>query len=130
MPILRVKKELKSLKTGQIIELWSTDPGSKKDMPDFAKKQGDEFLGYVDEAGLSYTIPQGAYYVMVDCSAFGVTDDNEFCRWMAREVGVAAVPGSSFFHEPVNHLIRLHFSRSEAILAETGLRLKKLKSLI
>ena len=67
---------------------------------------------------------------MVDCSAFGVTDDNEFCRWMAREVGVCAVPGSSFFHEPVNHLIRLHFSRSEEILAETGKRLKKLKSLI
>ena len=96
---------------------------------DYTRKR-DLFLGYLDEAGLSYTIPQGAYYVMVDCSAFGVTDDNEFCRWMAREVGVAAVPGSSFFHEPVNHLIRLHFSRSEAILAETGKRLKKLKSLI
>jgi aminotransferase len=93
-------------------------------------RKRDLFLGYLDAAGLSYTVPQGAYYVMVDCSALGVTDDNEFCRWMAREVGVAAVPGSSFFHEPVNHLIRLHFSRSEAILAETGLRLKKLKSLM
>ncbi len=96
---------------------------------DYTRKR-DLFLGYLDAAGLSYTIPQGAYYVMVDCSAFGVTDDNEFCRWMAREIGVAAVPGSSFFREPVNHLIRLHFSRSEAILAETGLRLKKLRSLI
>ena len=67
---------------------------------------------------------------MGDCSAFGVTDDNEFCRWMAKEVGVAAVPGSSFFHEPVNHLIRLHFSRSEEILAETGKRLKQLKALV
>ena len=56
---------------------------------------------------------------MVDCAEFGVTDDNQFCRWMAKEVGVAAVPGSSFFHEPVNHLIRLHFSRNEEILAET-----------
>ncbi len=60
MPILRVKKELKSLEKGQIIELWSTDPGSKKDMPDFAKKQGDEFLGYVDEAGYTkYLIKKG-----------------------------------------------------------------------
>ena len=59
-PILRVKKELKSLKTGQIIELWSTDPGSKKDMPDFAKKQGNEFLGYADEAGYTkYLIKKG-----------------------------------------------------------------------
>jgi len=95
---------------------------------DYTRKR-DFFLGCLDEAGLVYTKPQGAYYVMVDCTAFGVKDDREFCRWMAREVGVAAVPGSSFFHEPVNHLIRLHFSRSEAILAETGKRLQKLKSL-
>ena len=95
---------------------------------DYTRKR-DFFLGCLDEAGLDYTKPQGAYYVMVDCTAFGVKDDREFCRWMAREVGVAAVPGSSFFHEPVNHLIRLHFSRSEATLAETGKRLQKLKSL-
>ena len=92
---------------------------------DYAAKR-DLFLGYLDEAGLSYTTPQGAYYVMVDCSAFGVTDDVSFCRWMARTVGVAAVPGSSFFHEPVHQFVRLHFSRSEEILAETGRRLKKL----
>jgi aspartate/methionine/tyrosine aminotransferase len=96
---------------------------------DYTRKR-DLFLQCLDEAGLTYTKPQGAYYVMVDCSPFGVTDDYEFCRWMAREVGVAAVPGSSFFHEPVNHLIRLHFSRSEEILTETGRRLSKLKSLI
>jgi len=95
---------------------------------DYTRKR-DFFLGCLDEAGLVYTKPQGAYYVMVDLTPFGVRDDREFCRWMAREVGVAAVPGSSFFHEPVNHLIRLHFSRSEAILAETGKRLQKLKSL-
>ncbi len=96
---------------------------------DYTRKR-DLFLGCLDEAGLSYTTPHGAYYVMVDCTAFGVTDDNKFCHWMAREVGVAAVPGSSFFHEPVNHLIRLHFSKTEAVLAETGKRLKKLKTLI
>jgi len=96
---------------------------------DYTRKR-DLFLGYLDAAGLTYTQPQGAYYVMVDCTDFGVTNDNEFCRWMAKEVGVAAVPGSSFFHEPVNHLIRLHFSRSEEILAETGQRLKRIQSLI
>jgi aminotransferase len=96
---------------------------------DYTRKR-DLFLGCLDAAGLSYTTPNGAYYVMVDCTAFGVTDDNKFCHWMAREVGVAAVPGSSFFHEPVNHLIRLHFSRAEEILVETGKRLKRLKALI
>jgi tRNA 2-thiouridine synthesizing protein A len=60
MPILRVKKELKGMKKGEVVELWSTDPGSKKDMPDFAKKQGEEFLGYVDEAGYTrYLIKNG-----------------------------------------------------------------------
>jgi aspartate/methionine/tyrosine aminotransferase len=96
---------------------------------DYTRKR-DLFLRCLDEAGLAYTQPQGAYYVMVDCSEFGVTDDLEFCRWLARAVGVAAVPGSSFFHEPVNHLIRLHFSRSEPILAEAGKRLQRLKSLL
>ena len=95
---------------------------------DYTRKR-DLFLAYLDEAGLTYTKPQGAYYVMVDCRPFGVQDDQEFCRWMAREIGVAAVPGSSFFHEPVHHLIRLHFSRSEEILAETGRRLQNLKKL-
>jgi aminotransferase len=94
---------------------------------DYTRKR-DLFLGYLDEAGLRYTTPQGAYYVMVDCSDLGVTDDTAFCRWMAEKIGVAAVPGSSFFHEPVNHLIRLHFSRSEEILAETGRRLLQLKT--
>jgi aminotransferase len=96
---------------------------------DYSRKR-ELFTAYLDEAGLAYTKPQGAYYVMVDCAAYGIKNDKEFCRWMAKEVKVAAVPGSSFFHEPVNHLIRLHFSRSDDILAETGRRLLKMKSLI
>lgn len=95
---------------------------------DYTRKR-DLFLACLDEAGLSYTRPQGTYYVMVDCTAYGVNNDREFCRWLAKEIGVGAVPGSSFFHEPVNHLIRLHFARSEEILAEVGKRLQKLKSL-
>lgn len=96
---------------------------------DYTRKR-ELFLGYLDEAGFSYSKPQGTYYVMVDCSAYGIRDDQEFCRWMAEKAGVAAVPGSSFFHEPVTHLIRLHFSRSEQILATLGERLQKLASLI
>jgi aspartate/methionine/tyrosine aminotransferase len=95
---------------------------------DYVRKR-DLFQGYLDAAGLSYTVPQGAYYVMVDVSAFGVTDDLAFCRWMAKEIGVAAVPGSSFFHEPVNYLIRLHFSRNTAILSQAGERLRRLSAL-
>jgi aspartate/methionine/tyrosine aminotransferase len=85
------------------------------------------FLRYLDEAGLRYSEPEGAYYVMIDISEFGWKDDTAFCEWMAREVGVAAVPGSSFFHEPVNHLIRLHFAKKSETLESAGERLLSLR---
>lgn len=81
------------------------------------------FLQYLDQAELEYSEPQGAYYVMVNIAEFGWTNDVEFCEWLAREVGVAAVPGSSFFHEPVNQLIRLHFAKREETLVAAGKRL-------
>ncbi len=90
----------------------------------------DLFLGYLDQAGLPYTVPQGAYYVLADVSGFKVTDDLAFCRWMAEKIGVAAVPGSSFFAEPVNHLIRFHFARKKKTLKECGNRLLKLKDAV
>jgi len=90
-------------------------------------RKRDLFLGGLREAGLPFTKPNGAYYVMVDVSEFGVTDDTAFCEWLAREVGVAAVPGSSFFHEPVNHLIRFHFAKQESTLQEAVHRLSLLR---
>jgi len=87
----------------------------------------DIFLGWLDNAGLSYTRPQGAYYVMVDVGEFGVTDDVAFCEWLARKVGVAAVPGSSFFREPVNNLIRFHFAKQPETLNAAGARLLTLR---
>lgn len=87
----------------------------------------DLFLAGLDSAGLRYTRPDGAYYVMVNVSEFGVKNDTEFCEWLARSVGVAAVPGSSFFREPVNHLIRFHFAKREATLREAVTRLAGLR---
>ena len=58
---------------------------------------------------------------------FSGWSDLQFCEWMIHEVGVAAVPGSSFFAEDVNNLIRLHFARSEESLTEAVARLQKLK---
>jgi len=88
------------------------------------------FLQYLDEASLRYTEPEGAYYVMIDISEFGWKDDTAFCEWMAREIGVAAVPGSSFFHEPVKHLIRLHFAKKSETLENAGERLLTLRKKI
>jgi aminotransferase len=86
-----------------------------------------KFLKYLDDAGLIYTEPEGAYYVMIDISEFGWKDDVSFCEWLARDVGIAAVPGSSFFHEPVNHLIRLHFAKRDETLAAAGERLLQVR---
>jgi len=93
---------------------------------DYTRRR-DTFLAYLDQAGLTYTQPEGAYYVLVDISEFNFTDDTSFCRWLAKEIGVAAVPGSSFFHEPVRHLIRFHFAKRLETLVEAGERLLRLK---
>ena len=87
----------------------------------------DVFLKYLDQAGLTYTRPQGAYYVLVDISEFGWADDTDFSEWLAREVGVAPVPGSSFFREPVRHLIRFHFAKQSPTLMAAGERLLALR---
>jgi aminotransferase len=85
------------------------------------------FLDALQHAGLRFTRPQGAYYVMVDISQFGWEGDVAFCEWLARKVGVAAVPGSSFFREPVRHLIRFHFAKRKETLAAAGERLLQLR---
>jgi aspartate/methionine/tyrosine aminotransferase len=87
----------------------------------------DFFIQGLEKLGLKYTVPQGAYYVLVDISEFGATSDLEFCEWMAREVGVAAVPGSSFFKEDINHLIRFHFAKNIETLSEALKRLESLR---
>ncbi len=85
------------------------------------------FLRGLKRAGLDYTVPQGAYYVMVNVSALSdAGDDVEFCEWMAREVGVAGVPGSSFFQEDVRDFVRFHFAKKVETLEEAARRLESL----
>jgi hypothetical protein len=86
----------------------------------------DLLLSGLDEIGIEHTNPQGAYYVLLDISRFGFDSDLEFCEVLARDVGVGAVPGSIFFHEPVNHLIRLHFAKKDETLQEALERLKRI----
>ena len=96
----------------------------------------DYFLEGMDRIGLKHNVPQGTYFVMVDISdylklpQFEGFSDLEFCEWMIKNIRVAAVPGSSFFKEDVNHLIRLHFAREEATIDEALERLSKLKELL
>ena len=88
----------------------------------------DLFLNGIKEFGLNYNEPQGAYFVLVDISEFGVSDDLEFCEWMAANVGVAAVPGSSFFKEDINNYIRFHFAKKDETLNAALERLSGLKA--
>ena len=87
----------------------------------------DILLGYLDRTGLDYTRPEGAYFVMVDISAFGFADDVKFAHWMTKEIGVAPVPGSSFFAPGENRYMRLNFAKKPATLHAAGERLLKLK---
>jgi aminotransferase len=94
------------------------------------------FLDGLDRIGLKHNVPQGTYFVMIDIQEYlnlpqfaGYTD-LEFCEWMIRNIGVAAVPGSSFFKEEVNNLIRLHFAREKSTMDEALNRLAKLQELV
>jgi aminotransferase len=87
----------------------------------------DVLLGYLDQTGLAYTRPEGAYFVMVDISPFGFANDIEFAHWMAREIGVAPVPGSVFFPAPEHRYIRLNFAKRPATLHAAGERLLRLR---
>ena len=110
----------------------------------------DVFTSGLRNLGLRFTEPQGAYFVLIDISEFGygrrsvsgvrescsdvkcaagTLPDEQFCIDMAQKVGVAAVPGSSFFREPVDHLVRLHFAKKDETLYEALNRLENLYKL-
>jgi aspartate/methionine/tyrosine aminotransferase len=88
----------------------------------------DVFLGYLRQTGLPFAEPHGAYFTLVDISSLGFAHDSEASEWLIKEVGVAGVAGSSFFHEPVHHLIRFHFAKNEETLHAAGEKLLRLKA--
>ena len=89
----------------------------------------DLFLRGLDALGIAHTDPQGAYYVLLDIGEYGYDSDITFCEDLAAKVGVGAVPGSSFFHEPVNHLIRMHFAKNDETLYGALNRLENIRTL-
>ncbi|MCL1879106.1 MAG: pyridoxal phosphate-dependent aminotransferase [Actinomycetia bacterium] len=86
------------------------------------------FLAGLDRLGIEHNTPEGAYYVMVDISEYGYASDLDFCEKLAERVGVGAVPGSSFFRENINHLIRLHFAKKNDTLNEALNRMEQMRS--
>ncbi|MBR6225152.1 MAG: aminotransferase class I/II-fold pyridoxal phosphate-dependent enzyme [Firmicutes bacterium] len=89
----------------------------------------DLFLKGLDDIGLVHNVPQGAYYVMMDCREFmkpGETD-LEFAERLCEKVGVGTVPGSSFFKEPVNDYVRFHFAKKDETLLKALDRLSSIR---
>ena len=86
---------------------------------DYAQKR-TLFMDILRRTGLSFTEPQGAYYAMLDISPLGFATDTAAAEWLIKEVGVAGVPGSSFFREPEQRYIRFHFAKKEATLRAAG----------
>jgi aminotransferase len=86
-------------------------------------------LTALGEAGFPVFRPQGAYYIMADIRPFGADDDSEFARFLTAEVGVAPVPGSSFYHDQAlgRTKIRFTFSKREETLRAAAERLLTLR---
>lgn len=90
--------------------------------------KNDLFINGLKELNIPHTEPQGAYYVMVDISEFGYDSDLDFCVDLIKNVGVAAVPGSSFFKEEENRYIRFHFAKKDETLLAALNRLKDMRT--
>lgn len=83
-------------------------------------------------AGLPVLSVEGAYFLMADVSGLGFSDDAGFCRWLTREVGVAAVPPSAFYADPAQAplLARFCFAKREDTIAQAAERLQRLPALL
>jgi aminotransferase len=93
-------------------------------------RRRDILLPYLAEAGFAFQPPEGAYYVMTDISGLTTAmDDTEFVRWMIENIGVSAVPGSSFCapRQRGRSLVRFMFAKREEILHAAGRRLLQLQ---
>lgn len=98
-----------------------------KELTNIYTKKRELFLSGLDSIGLKYFKPDGAYYVMVNIEEFGVGSDVAFAEKLIKEVGVAAVPGSSFFKEDVNTYIRFHFAKKPETLEAALERLDQIR---
>jgi aminotransferase len=91
----------------------------------------DILVPALQRAGFSPNVPEGAYYVLCDITPFGFDDDTAFAHWMVKTVGVAGVPGSSFYSRPElgRHLIRFTFCKTHDLLHAAAERLSQTRDL-
>lgn len=93
------------------------------------QKKRDFIVPVLQDTGFKCDAPEGAYYVMTDISGFGFENDIEFTKHLIREVGVAVVPGSSFYHDPAmgSQMVRFCFCKKDETLEAAAENLRKLE---
>jgi aminotransferase len=108
----------------------SLPPGYYEELQKEYQRKRDFIVPVLQKAGLKCEFPEGAYYVMTDISDFGFANDVDFTRFLIREIGVAVVPGSSFYHDKSlgNQKVRFCFCKKDETLEAAAERLEKLKS--
>ena len=91
------------------------------------QKKRDFIVPVLQNAGFKCDLPDGAYYVMCDISNFGFANDIEFTKHLIREIGVAVVPGSSFYHDSAmgSQMVRFCFCKQDETLKAAAKRLSK-----
>ncbi len=96
------------------------------------RQRREIMTGYLREAGFEFRAPDGAYYIMTDITPFGATDDVEFVRWMTSEIGVAAVPGGSFYapRSLGRTKVRFMFAKRDETLHQAGERLRRIQTVM
>ena len=118
------------LQEGVAAGLEMLPPSYYEGLADVYGAKRDLFYPALVEAGFDCRKPEGAYYVLADFSGLSDLPDDEFVFWLTRTVGVAPVPGSSFFHNPEDgrKLVRFAFCKTEALLEQAAERLVAVRS--
>jgi len=108
----------------------SLPPSYYQQLAERYRKGRDQLIPALEKAGFLCYRPRGAYYVMTDISAFGANNDVEFASYLVREIGIACVPGSSFYKHPKDgsQQVRFAFCKKPETLTEAERRLEKLRS--
>jgi aspartate/methionine/tyrosine aminotransferase len=117
------------LQEGVAAALETLPPTYYTDMAAAYRRRRDLLVGALQDAGFRCLPPEGAYYVLADFSGLSDRTDTEFAHWLTREIGVASVPGSSFFSEPeLGHgFVRFAFCKTDDMLAAAAKRLGRMK---
>lgn len=111
-------------------EAMRFDRSYYEELGSFYAERRDYLLGVLENTGFHCIRPSGAYYIMADISGFGFADDVAFTRYLAAEIGVAVVPGSSFYRPEStegSQLVRFCFCKKMETLQAAAERLQKLK---